>query len=129
MYYRLYVYPITVPPLRERREDIPLLVWAFIDEFSKSFGKTITSIAKESLTALEHYSWPGNVRELRNVVERAMIVATGPRLVFEPPRAHVPLSRVKTTRLSDMEADHIRSVLDGCGWRVAAPAARRSASA
>ena len=95
LYYRLYVYPITVPPLRERREDIPLLVWAFIDEFSKSFGKTITSIAKESLTALENYSWPGNVRELRNVVERAMIVATGPRLVFEPPRAHVPLSRVE----------------------------------
>jgi transcriptional regulator with GAF, ATPase, and Fis domain len=117
LYYRLNVYPITVPPLRERREDIPLLVWTFIDEFSKSFGKTITSIAKESLAALDHYSWPGNIRELRNVVERAMIVATGPRLVFEPPRAVAP-GRARTARLSDMEAEHIRNVLDACGWRV-----------
>ncbi|HKW00621.1 MAG TPA: sigma 54-interacting transcriptional regulator [Vicinamibacterales bacterium] len=117
LYYRLNVYPITVPPLRERREDIPLLVWTFIDEFSKSFGKTITSIARESLTALEHYSWPGNVRELRNVVERAMIVATGPRLVFEPPRAATP-GRTRTTRLSEMETEHIRNVLDACAWRV-----------
>jgi formate hydrogenlyase transcriptional activator len=117
LYYRLNVYPITVPPLRERREDIPVLVWTFIDEFSKSFGKTIASIAKESLTALEHYAWPGNVRELRNVVERAMIVATGPRLVLEVPRAAAP-SRTKTTRLSEMEAEHIRNVLDVCAWRV-----------
>src|SRR5262249_43569366 len=117
LYYRLNVYPLTVPPLRERREDISLLVWAFVEELSKSLGKSITSIAKESLSALEHYPWPGNVRELRNVVERAMIVATGPRLVIEPPRATVP-ARAKTTRLSDMEADHIRNVLDMCGWRV-----------
>jgi len=117
LYYRLNVYPITIPPLRERREDIPLLVWSFVDELSKSLGKAITSIAKESLTALEHYPWPGNVRELRNVVERAMIVATGPRLVIEPPRASSP-SRVKTTRLSDMETEHIRNVLDASGWRV-----------
>jgi PAS domain S-box-containing protein len=117
LYYRLNVYPITIPPLRDRREDIPLLVWTFIDEFSKSLGKPITSIAKDSLMALEQYSWPGNIRELRNVVERAMIVATGPRLVFDPPRTTVPF-RPATSRLSDMEAGHIRNVLDACGWRV-----------
>ena len=117
LYYRLNVYPITIPPLRERREDIPLLVWAFVDEFSQAFGKSITSIAKDSLTALEHYHWPGNIRELRNVVERALIVSTGPHLVIEPPRATAP-GRAKTTRLRDMETEHIRSVLEACGWRV-----------
>ena len=117
LYYRLNVYPITVPPLRERLEDIPVLVWAFVDEFSKSLGKPIESISKESLAALARHSWPGNVRELRNFVERAMIVATGPRLVFDPPRPST-FGRARTTRLSEMEAEHIRGILDSVGWRV-----------
>ena len=70
-------FPIRVPPLRERLEDIPLLAWRFIDEFSRAFDKRIESIAPESLAALAQHSWPGNIRELRNVVERAMITATG----------------------------------------------------
>ena len=80
LYYRLNVFPIHVPPLRERAEDIPLLVWRFVEEFSKTFAKRIDTIDKDSLTALQHYAWPGNIRELRNVVERAMITASSKRL-------------------------------------------------
>ena len=80
LFYRLNVFPITVPPLRERRQDIPLLVWAFVEEFSKTMGKTIRAIAKDSMETLESYSWPGNIRELRNVIERAMITGAGPTL-------------------------------------------------
>ena len=85
LYYRLNVFPIHVPPLRERREDIPLLVWRFVDEFSAAYGKPIDAIDQESMAALQDYAWPGNARELRNVVERAMIARTGRRLRIPPP--------------------------------------------
>jgi formate hydrogenlyase transcriptional activator len=117
LYYRLNVFPIRVPPLRERAEDIPALIWTFIDEFSRAFGKNIESLAKSSLEALQNYSWPGNVRELRNVIERAVIVSTGPRLVVEPPRPSSVLKR-KSLKFADVEVDHIRSVLEATGWRV-----------
>jgi formate hydrogenlyase transcriptional activator len=78
--YLLNVFPIHVPPLRERPEDIPLLVWRFVDEFSASLGKVIEAIDNGSMAALQAYPWPGNARELRNVVERAMIVASDRRL-------------------------------------------------
>jgi formate hydrogenlyase transcriptional activator len=117
LYYRLNVFPIRVPPLRERIEDIPTLVWTFIDEFSRAFGKNVESLSKSSLEALQHYAWPGNVRELRNVIERAVIVATGPRLVVEPPRPNAVVKR-KALKFVDVEVDHIRSVLDSTGWRV-----------
>src|SRR5207244_10130565 len=81
LFYRLNVFPIVVPPLRDRIEDIPGLVWAFIDEFSRLFGKAIESISSESMRELQRYPWPGNVRELRNVIERAVIIATGRQLV------------------------------------------------
>jgi transcriptional regulator with AAA-type ATPase domain len=74
LFYRLNVFPIQVPPLRDRVEDIPLLVWRFIEEFSKAFGKRIEAIPRENMAELQRYAWPGNIRELRNVVERAMIV-------------------------------------------------------
>ena len=86
LYYRLNVFPIEIPPLRERVEDIPTLVATFIDEFSRAFGKPIDPISKESMRELQRYSWPGNVRELRNVIERAVIVATGRTLVVSAPR-------------------------------------------
>ena len=86
LFYRLNVFPVVVPPLRERVEDIPALVWSFVDEFSRSFGKTIDSIPKDCMRELQRYPWPGNVRELRNVIERAVIVATGRQLVVWPPR-------------------------------------------
>ena len=78
LFYRLNVFPVRVPPLRERIDDIPLLVWHFVDEFSKAFHKTIDVIPRENMAALQRYSWPGNIREMRNLVERAMILATGP---------------------------------------------------
>ena len=81
------MFPIRVPPLRERVEDIPSLVWSFISEFSTAFGKNIESLSKPSLHALQAYAWPGNIRELRNVVERAVIIANGPVLVVEPPQS------------------------------------------
>ena len=90
LFYRLNVFPIQVPPLRERVEDIPLLVWRFVDEFTKVFGKRIDQIPRENMAALQRYSWPGNIRELRNVVERAMIVATGPQLTIALPAPSSP---------------------------------------
>jgi formate hydrogenlyase transcriptional activator len=119
LYYRLNVFPIVVPPLRERIEDIPALVWSFVDEFSTLFGKPIESIAKESLCELQRYHWPGNVRELRNVIERAVIVATGRQLMVPPPRPCTPRTRPHNAMtLSELEVDHIRGVLESTEWRV-----------
>jgi formate hydrogenlyase transcriptional activator len=81
LYYRLNVFPIMVPPLRERREDIPLLVWAFAKQFGAAFGKPVVRIPQKTMDALRRYPWPGNVRELRNVIERAIIL--NPRDVVE----------------------------------------------
>ncbi|MDG4595424.1 MAG: sigma 54-interacting transcriptional regulator [Candidatus Contendobacter sp.] len=118
LYYRLNVFPITAPPLRERREDISLLVWAFIEEFSKAMGKPIQAIAKASLRALQQNDWPGNVRELRNVVERAMILASGPTLRIDPPGvAATPAARGLAT-LAEVEREHIQRVLEFTHWRV-----------
>jgi transcriptional regulator with GAF, ATPase, and Fis domain len=116
LYYRLNVFPITVPPLRERREDIPVLVWDFIDEFSKAFGRKIDTVSKSDLAGLQAHAWPGNVRELRNVIERAVIVATGSRLAIELPNP-VP-ARPERAALRDVEADHILEVLNRAGWRI-----------
>jgi transcriptional regulator with GAF, ATPase, and Fis domain len=117
LYYRLNVFPIHVPPLRERPEDIPLLLWRFVEEFSKSFGKRIESIDKATLAGLQQYTWPGNIRELRNVVERAMIVTTSRRLTLAPPLTSTTAPR-RSAKLIDVEKDHIRSVLDSTGWRI-----------
>ena len=117
LYYRLNVFPIYVPPLRERAEDVPLLLWRFVEEFSRTFGKRVDEIDKASLAALQQYSWPGNIRELRNVVERAMIVGTGRRLVIPSPAAS-PAALRRSARLEDVEKEHIRAVLEGCGWRI-----------
>jgi PAS domain S-box-containing protein len=118
LYYRLNVFPITVPPLRDRREDIPLLVWSFVEEFSKAMGKSIEGIAKSSLRALQHYQWPGNVRELRNIIERAMILANGPMLGIDlPGGGAVPASRGLAT-LAEAEREHIRRALEVADGRI-----------
>ena len=118
LFYRLNVFPIVVPPLRERIEDIPALVWSFIEEFSKSFGKTVETISKESLRELQRYPWPGNVRELRNVIERATIMASGRQLVVEAPRlGERPMPQTAMT-LNELEGEHIRAVLKMTNWRV-----------
>jgi len=117
LYYRLNVFPVSLPPLRERRDDIPMLVWSMVRELSPRFGKTIDRIPKKVMDALQGYAWPGNIRELRNLVERAMILSSdGTLLVDLPDRggsAVVPLSS-----LTAMERAHILSVLERSGWRV-----------
>jgi transcriptional regulator with GAF, ATPase, and Fis domain len=117
LFYRLNVFPIDVPPLRDRVEDIPLLVWRFVDEFARSFGKRIDAIQKDSMTALQQYSWPGNIRELRNVVERAMIGATTSELVIALPPMSASAA-LRSDRLVDVERAHVRHVLDTSGWRI-----------
>jgi formate hydrogenlyase transcriptional activator len=117
LFYRLNVFPIQIPPLRERVEDIPLLVSRFVEELSKTFGKRIDAVSRENMDALQQYSWPGNVRELRNAVERAMIVATGPRLSVPVPAVQAGAAG-RSTRLADVERDHIASVLESTGWRI-----------
>ena len=118
LYYRLNVFPIRIPPLRERMEDIPELAWAFIHELSPRMGKSITAIAPRSLAELQRYSWPGNVRELRNVIERGMIEASGSTLTLTIPRMAPLQFAVRSERLIDVQTAHIRSVLETCGWRI-----------
>ena len=120
LFYRLNVFPIEVPPLRERSGDIPLLVWAFVREFSESMGKTIDTITKKSMQALEAYLWPGNVRELKNFIERAMIVTNGSTLQLPPPESTDAYSG-KTKTLDDLQRQHIYKVLDKTDWCVSGP--------
>ncbi|MFH7326095.1 sigma-54 interaction domain-containing protein [Desulfurivibrio sp. C05AmB] len=119
MYYRLNVFPITVPPLRERREDIAALAWSFVQQFSKTMGKPIESMQRQCLEALQAYPWPGNIRELRNVIERAMIVADGQALTLDLPKflGNVEPTGVALT-LDEVDRQHIVAVLDRTGWRV-----------
>jgi transcriptional regulator with GAF, ATPase, and Fis domain len=117
LYYRLNVFPVVVPPLRERGDDVILIAWRFVTDFAKAFGKRIDTIDDDSVMALRHYTWPGNVRELRNVVERAMITARGPRLTIPLPQTSVG-TPARSARLCDVEREHIRSVLESSGWRI-----------
>jgi transcriptional regulator with GAF, ATPase, and Fis domain len=116
LFYRLNVFPIEVPPLRERTEDIPLLVWHFIDLFAAEYGKTIETISDHNMAALRNYSWPGNIRELSNFVERAIIQASGPNLTIRLPVAGT--SPVAGETLIGVEKAHIQSVLESAGWRI-----------
>jgi formate hydrogenlyase transcriptional activator len=117
LYYRLNVFQIAVPPLRERREDILPLVWSFVQEFSKRMGKRIESIPQKDAEALQVYPWPGNVRELRNVTERAMIITTGPILHLDIPKI-VPSGADFSGTLEEAERRHIINALKTTGWRV-----------
>ena len=122
LFYRLNVFPIVVPPLRERVEDIPTLVWEFVHEFSASLGKPITSISKDSMRQLQLHSWPGNVRELRNVIERAVILADGPRLTVAIPQTTTSSRpRYAASTLRSLELEHIRATLDSTKWRIRGP--------
>jgi DNA-binding NtrC family response regulator len=121
LFYRLNVFPIRMPPLRDRREDIPRLVWAFVKEFGRSMGKPITSIPRPALEALQQHDWPGNIRELRNVIERAMILSHGTTLRIElpsPPRAANAEEPVEDLSLQEVERRHILAILEKTHWRV-----------
>ena len=117
LYYRLNVFPIALPPLRERPEDIPLLVWAFVRQFEKKMGKRIDHIPRKSMEDLQLYLWPGNARELRNVVEHAMIVSSGKTLEVRVPRMASPDIPANLS-LEDAERRHILGVLEKSGWRI-----------
>ena len=118
LYYRLNVFPILIPPLRERAEDIPLMVWAFVKKFQKKMGKEIQSIPRKTMEALQSYPWPGNVRELRNVIEHAMILNKDKSLLVSMP-GFESFEAESASRLDDVERRHIMSVLQRTGWRVA----------
>lgn len=117
LYYRLNVFPIVIPPLRERSGDIPLLVWAFVNEFQQKMGKRIERITKKSMEAMKLYQWPGNARELRNVIERAMITTSSEILDVVLPRTETD-SIVSNQRLLDLERGHILKVLERTHWKV-----------
>jgi formate hydrogenlyase transcriptional activator len=121
LYYRLGVFPIEIPPLRERREDIPLLVWHFINKKQSNLGRSIERVPADVMEALQAYVWPGNVRELENVIERALILSAGGTLSLDesfssaaPAHAAIPAS----SSLRDVERAHILKVVEDCRWRV-----------
>jgi formate hydrogenlyase transcriptional activator len=118
LYYRLNVFPIEIPPLRDRREDIPLLVWTFVDNLSIEFGKKVESISRKSMDALMEYSWPGNVRELRNSIERAMIVLNSSALSIEVPKNNSTHPVTESQTLRETEIRHISKVLESVGWKI-----------
>ena len=121
LYYRLAVFPIELPPLRLRRNDIPLLVWHFIEAKRARLGKTIESIPRSAMNALTKYDWPGNVRELENVIERAMILSPGPSLLLEESFAKAGWSRPPAStshNLEDIDRAHIISVLEDRNWKI-----------
>ena len=120
LYYRLNVFPIRVPPLRERAEDIPLLVWAFLEEFSSRMGKKITQVPRKTMDALQRHPWPGNVRELRNVIEHGAIITTGDTLRIPMLDEAAPAAAPRQT-LADAEREHILRALERTGWHIKGP--------
>jgi PAS domain S-box-containing protein len=124
LWYRLNVFPITVPPLRQRRDDIPMLIEHFANTFSRKLGKEINSVAPATINALRNYSWPGNVRELANVIERAVINSHGPVLRVREQLQTANGDGGQTTvanTLEEVERDYIIRVLEDRGWRIEGP--------
>jgi formate hydrogenlyase transcriptional activator len=123
LYYRLNVFPILLPPLRERRQDIPALVQHFVELYGRRMGKQIEEITPETMCALNSHLWPGNIRELQNVIERSVILTSGTTL-------HAPLAELKRSAetesfeaitLEEAERDHIRKTLERTRWVVSGP--------
>src|SRR5712672_2594736 len=123
LYYRLNVFPVSLPPLRERREDIPALVEHFVEIYARRMGKEIEHIPAETMSALASYEWPGNIRELQNSIERSVILSTG--AVLRPPLAELKrCAEVESTEaitLEEAEREHIRKTLEQTRWVVAGP--------
>lgn len=124
LYYRLNVFPIHLPPLRERLDDLPPMIELFVREFAETLGKPIETVAKASMNALAGYPWPGNIRELRNVIERAVILAQGPSLKIDLPADSQTTygNDPGLAALADVERQHILRVLEATGWRIRGPA-------
>ena len=128
LYYRLNVFPIRVPPLRERTEDIPMLVWRFVEDFSAASGKRIESISKDNIAMLQRYHWPGNVRELRNLLESAALLAEGSIVTLRdfPEHYQEILLGIQTAPASDR--DQLLSALVETKWNKTAAAQKLNCS-
>jgi formate hydrogenlyase transcriptional activator len=123
LYYRLNVFPILLPPLRERREDIPALVEHFVETYARRMDKQIESIPPETMSALISYHWPGNIRELQNLIERSVILSSG-RVLHAPldnPIPEIEAESREATTLEEAERNHIRKILDQSRWVVSGP--------
>ena len=119
LYYRLSVFPISIPPLRERADDVPKLVRYFTQKYARRMNKPIQDISQQTMEALTRYAWPGNVRELENLIERAVILTRGSTL--EIPRSELriaPDDKGGPTTLEDAEREHIRRTLEQANWVV-----------
>lgn len=123
LYYRLNVFPVLLPPLRSRREDIPALVAHFVDIFSRRMGRPIEEIPRETMSALSSYQWPGNIRELQNLIERAVILSNDGVLPNPLPTAETEQRTISTgvTTLRDSERTLILQTLEGVGWVIGGP--------
>jgi DNA-binding NtrC family response regulator len=128
LFYRLHVFPLEVPPLRERKEDIPLLVEYFIDRYARKAGKHITTVDKKTLRLLESYPWPGNIRELQNIIERSVIVcetetlSVDERWLPQHPRDRRPDGKVCFSQtVAAQEKEIIETALRECRGRVFGP--------
>ena len=123
LYYRLNVFPISLPPLRARREDIPALVEHFVEIYARRMDKQIEHIPQETMSTLSSYEWPGNIRELQNFIERSVILTSGN--VLQPPLASLESAAearsLGAVTLEDAERDHIRKILEQTRWVVAGP--------
>lgn len=124
LYYRLNVFPIFVPPLRERLEDIPLLIRYFIRHHARQYNKLITHIPPETIAELSRYPWPGNIREMENLIERSVILSQGETLEVPLSVLQQPVScetKAETVTLRDAEREHILRVLNECHWVISGP--------
>ncbi len=126
LYYRLNVFPLVLPPLRERSDDIPPLVRHFTQRFARRMGRRIETIPSAVMEALVRYPWPGNIRELQNVIERAVILSHGSSLQvplgdLQSAAAHDPAATGEAVTLADAEREHILDALREAGWVVGGP--------
>ncbi|MGB5850585.1 MAG: sigma 54-interacting transcriptional regulator, partial [Ignavibacteriaceae bacterium] len=122
LFYRINIFPISIPLLKQRKSDIPLLVNAFVKNFSKKHHKHIDQIPQSTIVKLQNYSWPGNVRELMNVIERAVITTKGNKLQlvdeFKAPVRMKEEQEGKIRTLEEVEREHILKVLEACNWKI-----------
>jgi formate hydrogenlyase transcriptional activator len=132
LYYRLNVIPLRLPPLRDRRSDIPLIVMSFLRQSAKRMGKPVDSVSRATMSLLQNYSWPGNIRELQNVIERGVVLSNGPVLRLGPdllpvesvdddPGTNARFNANTTDSLEEVQRTHILDVLERTGWVISGP--------
>jgi formate hydrogenlyase transcriptional activator len=124
LFYRLHVFPLSVPPLRDRREDIPVLVRHYVDKYARRMNRPIETIPSQAMEVFARYSWPGNVRELQNFIERAVILSSGPVLrapLAELKEVIVPSASTKLSTLEEAEREHVMRAIREANWVIGGP--------